>query len=216
MKRVTVLNKLKKSGVIAVLRAHTKEEALKATEAIINGGITGIEVTFSVPQAEEVVRKIKEIHSGCEELVIGAGTVLDAITARMAILAGAEYIVSPAFDKETAEVCNLYQVPYLPGCMTITEISTALKAGVDIIKLFPGSSYNPSFINAVKGPLPQVNIMPTGGVNIENMHQWFEYGCVAIGVGGDLLAPAQNGDYAKVSELAREYVDKLAEIRKGA
>ncbi|CDN37247.1 bifunctional 2-keto-4-hydroxyglutarate aldolase/2-keto-3-deoxy-6-phosphogluconate aldolase [Bacillus thuringiensis] len=154
MKRVTVLNKLKKSGVIAVLRAHTKEEALKVTEAVINGGITGIEVTFSVPQAEEVVRKIQEIHSDCEDLVIGAGTVLDAITARVAILAGAEYIVSPAFDKETAEICNLYQVPYLPGCMTITEISTALKAGVDIIKLFPGSSYNPSFINAVKGPLP--------------------------------------------------------------
>ncbi|EJQ43560.1 2-dehydro-3-deoxyphosphogluconate aldolase/4-hydroxy-2-oxoglutarate aldolase [Bacillus cereus BAG6X1-2] len=130
-------------------------------------------------------------------------------------MAGAEYIVSLAFDKETAGVCNLYQVPYLPGCMTITEIRTALKAGVDIIKLFLGSSCNPSCINALKGPLPQVNIMPTGGINIENMHQWFECGCVAIGVGGDLLAPAQNGDYAKVSELAREYVDKLAEIRKG-
>ncbi|MCQ9210432.1 bifunctional 4-hydroxy-2-oxoglutarate aldolase/2-dehydro-3-deoxy-phosphogluconate aldolase [Granulicatella seriolae] len=213
MKRMSILKKLKDAGVIAVVRANTKEEALKASQAIVDGGIVGIELTYTVPQANDVISELIAIYKDRDDVVIGAGTVLDAITARLAILAGAEYIVSPCFDAETAKLCNLYQVPYLPGCLTITEMQTALKSGVDIIKLFPGSAFGPKMISAFKAPLPHVNIMPTGGVSLENMSDWFEAGVVAVGVGGNLLAPVASGDFAKVKETAQAYTDKLKEIR---
>jgi 2-dehydro-3-deoxyphosphogluconate aldolase/(4S)-4-hydroxy-2-oxoglutarate aldolase len=213
MKKVSILNKLINSGVIAVIRADSKSEALDVTEAIVKGGITGLELTFTIPQAEELVREMKDKYANNEDIVVGAGTVLDATTARIAIMAGAEYIVSPYFDQQTAECCNIYQIPYLPGCMTITEISTALRAGVDIIKLFPGNAFGPDFISAIKAPMPQVNIMPTGGVNLENMEQWFAQGCAAVGVGGNLIAPAKTGDFDKITNLAKQYILQLKEIR---
>lgn len=213
MKRVDILSRLEKAGVIAVVRGATKEEAVKASQAIIEGGVTGIELTFTVPQADEVIKELVAAYSNQPEIVIGAGTVLDAVTARMAIIAGAQYIVSPSFDAETAEICNLYQIPYLPGCMTITEMKEALKSGVDIVKLFPGSTYGPSIISAFKAPMPQLNIMPTGGVGLNNMEDWFKAGVVAVGVGGNLLAPAATGDFAKVTEVAKQYAAKLKEIR---
>lgn len=213
MKKVARLMKLQTSGVIAVVRGASKEEALKASQAIIEGGITGIELTFTVPEAASVIAELKERYQNDDDVVIGAGTVLDAVTARLAIMAGAEYVVSPTFDQETAEMCNLYQVPYLPGCMTISEMKEALKAGADIIKLFPGSAYGPSIISAFKAPLPQLNIMPTGGVSLENMAEWFDAGVVAVGVGGNLLAPAAKGDFAAVTEVAKQYAAKLKEIR---
>ncbi|AGX06808.1 keto-hydroxyglutarate-aldolase/keto-deoxy-phosphogluconate aldolase [Bacillus sp. NRRL B-14911] len=213
MKKIAILNKLINSGVIAVIRADSKKEALGITEAIVNGGFTGLELTFTIPDAEGAIREIKEKYADHDQLVIGAGTVLDATTARIAIMAGAEYIVSPFFDQQTAECCHLYQIPYLPGCMSITEISHALKAGVDIIKLFPGSGFGPGFISAIKAPLPQANIMPTGGVSLENMEQWFANGSMAVGVGGSLLAPAKTGDFEEITKLARQYMDKLKAIR---
>lgn len=213
MKRNEILNKLSQVGVVAVLRADTKEEALKVSHAVVKGGMKGLELTFTVPQADEVIRELAETYKDQPDIVIGAGTVLDAVTARLAIMAGAEYIVSPAFDKETAEICNLYQIPYLPGCMTITEMKTALKAGVDILKLFPGSAYGPSIVGAFKAPMPQLNIMPTGGVSLENMEDWFKAGVVAVGVGGNLLAPAKTGDFDKVTEMAAAYMSKYAEIK---
>lgn len=213
MKRNQILNKLSQVGVVAVLRADSKEEALKVSHAVVKGGIKGLELTFTVPQADEVIRELVETYQDQSDIVIGAGTVLDATTARLAIMAGAEYIVSPAFDKETAEMCNLYQIPYLPGCMTITEMKTALKAGVDILKLFPGSAFGPSIVGAFKAPMPQLNIMPTGGVSLENMGEWFKAGVVAVGVGGNLLAPAKTGDFDKVTELAAAYMEKYAEIK---
>jgi 2-dehydro-3-deoxyphosphogluconate aldolase/(4S)-4-hydroxy-2-oxoglutarate aldolase len=213
MKKVERLTKLKECGIVAVVRGATKEEALEASRAIVRGGIKGIELTFTVPQAAEVIAELVNEFQSDEKVVVGAGTVLDAITARLAIMAGAEYIVSPTFDRETAELCNLYQVPYLPGCMTITEMKDALKLGVDIIKLFPGSAYGPSIISAFKAPLPQLNIMPTGGVSLDNMDEWFKAGVVAVGVGGNLLAPAASGDFEKVTEVASQYVAKLDAIR---
>lgn len=213
MKRNQILNKLSQVGVVAVLRADSKEEALKVSHAVVEGGMKGLELTFTVPQADEVIRELVETYKDQPDIVVGAGTVLDATTARLAIMAGAEYIVSPAFDKETAEICNLYQIPYLPGCMTITEMKTALKAGVDILKLFPGSAYGPSIVGAFKAPMPQLNIMPTGGVSLENMSDWFKAGVVAVGVGGNLLAPAKTGDFDKVTEMAAAYMAKYAEIK---
>jgi len=213
MDKVARLTKLQKSGVIAVVRGASKEEAFKASQAIIEGGITGIELTFTVPDAAAVIAELTEVYRDHDQVVIGAGTVLDAVTARLAIMAGAEYVVSPTFDQATAEICNLYQVPYLPGCMTISEMKEALKAGADIIKLFPGSAYGPSIISAFKAPLPQLNIMPTGGVSLANMAEWFDAGVVAVGVGGNLLAPAATGDFAAVTEVAKQYAAQLKEIR---
>lgn len=114
MKRVEILNRLEKTGVVAVIRANSKEEALKSSHAVVKGGLTGIELTFTVPQAEDVIRELATYYKNQPEVVVGAGTVLDGATARLAIMSGAEYVVSPWFDKETAEVCNLYQIPYLP------------------------------------------------------------------------------------------------------
>lgn len=207
-----ILSRLEKAGVIAVVRGKDQTEAIKASHAIIAGGVKGIEVTFTVPNAQAAIQELAETYQG-QDVVIGAGTVLDAVTARLAIMAGAEFVVSPSFDSKTAELCNLYQVPYLPGCMTITEMQQALKSGADIIKLFPGSVSGPSMVSAVKAPLPQINLMPTGGVNLENMETWFKAGVVAVGVGGNLLAPAAVGDFAKVTEIAQQYAAKLAEIR---
>lgn len=212
MKRVKLLNKLEKAGVIAVIRGDSKEQGKKSSEALIKGGLKGLEITFTLPEAAELITELIVGNDNCD-VIIGAGTVMDVTTARLAIMAGAEFIVSPTFDRETAEICNLYQIPYLPGCMTITEIKDALKIGVDIIKLFPGSAYGPSIISAFKAPLPQVNIMPTGGVSKNNMKDWFKAGVVAVGVGGNLLKPAETGNYAGVTEAAREYMLELKTIR---
>ncbi|MDY5441241.1 MAG: bifunctional 2-keto-4-hydroxyglutarate aldolase/2-keto-3-deoxy-6-phosphogluconate aldolase [Candidatus Enteromonas sp.] len=211
MKKFDVISKLVDCGVVAVIRANSVEEASKLSHAVAEGGILGLEVTFTVPGAEKVIAAL------CEELgdsaIVGAGTVLDAPTARTAILAGAKFVVSPGFDKETAELCNVYQVPYMAGCFTITEIITAMKAGVDILKIFPGSSATPEYFKAVHGPLPQANLMPTGGVSLENAKDWIKSGAVAIGTGGQLTAPAKKGDYAGVTKIAAEFVRLVKEAR---
>ena len=160
-----------------------------------------------------MIKELSSLYQNNNNVVIGAGTVLDATTARIAILAGAEFVVSPAFDEETAKLCNLYQIPYMPGCMTITEIKRALELGVDVVKLFPGSVYGPDFVKAVKAPLPQVNIMPTGGVDLDNVGKWIKNGCVAVGVGGNLVAPAKTGDFDQITEYAKQYVAKVQEAR---
>lgn len=211
-KSVTI-NKLCDCGVVAVVRANNEEEAIKIADACIRGGIVGIEVTFTVPGAEKVIAALIA-KFGKEKLLVGAGTVLDATTARVAIMNGAAFIVSPAFDREVAEMCNLYQIPYMPGCYTITEMVTAMKAGCDILKVFPGSAASPSYIKAVKGPLPQANLMPTGGVSLANCQDWIKAGCVAVGVGGDLTAPAKTGDYDGVVALAKQFISKVQEARK--
>lgn len=213
MKKLTILSKVTECGVVAVVRADSKEEAVKISEACVRGGIQGIEVTFTVQCADEVIKELASMYKDHSNVVIGAGTVLDSTTARIAILAGAEFVVSPTFDEETAKLCNLYQVPYMPGCMTITEIKRALEAGVDIVKLFPGNAFGPEFVKAVKAPLPQVNIMPTGGVDLDNVEQWIKNGCVAVGVGGNLVAPAKTGEYEKITEYAKQYVAKVRAAR---
>jgi len=211
MKKFEILKQLTDVGVVAVIRAENEEQATLISKACLAGGITGIELTFTVPGAERVIRALAAEFK--DEMLIGAGTVLDSATARVAILAGANYIISPGFDPDVAKLCNKYQIPYMPGCMTITEMIKAMEAGCDIIKLFPGSAFGPDFVKAVKGPLPQVNIMPTGGVNVDNADQWIKAGCVAVGAGSDLTGPAKSGDYAGVTELAMQFVAKVKEAR---
>lgn len=202
------LEKIVNTGVVAVIRAKNIEEAIRISNSCIKGGIPAIEITYTVPGATEVIKALKETFSS-DELTVGAGTVLDVTTARIAILAGAEYIVSPAFDEETAKLCNLYQIPYMPGCMTITEMTKAMEAGCDIIKLFPGSAYGPSFIKSIKAPLPNVNIMPTGGVSIDNVEEWFKNGVIAVGAGGKLAT----GSSEEITATAKQFIEKIQNIR---
>ena len=213
LKKIDILSKVVDCGVVAVVRADSKEEAVNISEACVKGGIQGIEVTFTVQGADEVIKELATLYQENPDVVIGAGTVLDAATARIAILAGAQFVVSPAFDEATATLCNLYQVPYMPGCMTLTEMKRALEAGVDIVKLFPGSAFGPDFVKAVKAPLPQINIMPTGGVDLENVDKWIKNGCVAVGIGGNLVAPAKTGEYEKITEYAQQYIQKVQAAR---
>jgi 2-dehydro-3-deoxyphosphogluconate aldolase/(4S)-4-hydroxy-2-oxoglutarate aldolase len=213
MQKYEIVEKLLGCGVVAVIRANGIEEAQKLCDACVKGGIVGLEVTFTVPGAEEVIDTLAKIKGA--KYNVGAGTVLDATTARIAILKGAKFIVSPAFDKEVAEICNLYAIPYMAGCFTITEIITAMKAGVDVIKVFPGSSATPAYFKAVHGPLPQANLMPTGGVSLENAKEWIKAGAVAIGTGGDLTAPAKTGDYDEVTRRAAQFVSLVKEAREG-
>ncbi|PKK93314.1 MAG: bifunctional 2-keto-4-hydroxyglutarate aldolase/2-keto-3-deoxy-6-phosphogluconate aldolase [Tenericutes bacterium HGW-Tenericutes-6] len=215
MMKSDIVKRIIDVGVVAVIRAETKEEAINISKACIEGGLPAVEVTFTVPYADEVIKALAKSFKS-EELIIGAGTVLDQETARIAILAGATYIVSPGFNLETAKLCNRYQIPYMPGCLTITEMITAMEAGVDIIKLFPGSAFGPSYVKAIKGPLPQANIMPTGGVSLDNIKTWIENGVVAVGVGSELTGPAKKGDYEGVKSLANAFVKevKLAREKK--
>jgi 2-dehydro-3-deoxyphosphogluconate aldolase / (4S)-4-hydroxy-2-oxoglutarate aldolase len=207
MEKYEVLKRFDDVGVVAVVRAKDFDEAKKISLACMNGGIDAIEITFTVPGAQHVIESLTEEFG--DRLLVGAGTVLDSETARIAILAGAKYIVSPAFNAETAKLCNRYQVPYVAGCMTLTEMITALEAGTDIIKLFPGSAFGPSFVKAVKGPLPQVKIMPTGGVNLNNADEWIKNGCIAIGVGGNLT----KGSSEEITNTAKAFVDKVKEAK---
>jgi 2-dehydro-3-deoxyphosphogluconate aldolase/(4S)-4-hydroxy-2-oxoglutarate aldolase len=144
---------------------------------------------------------------------LGAGTVLDPETARIAILAGAKFVVSPAVNPNTARLCNRYQIPYMPGAATICEVIEAMECGADIVKVFPGEILGPAFVKAVKGPLPQANLMPTGGVSLENVALWINAGAVAIGVGGNLTAGAKTGDFDSITRLARQFVEKVKGAR---
>lgn len=210
MKKIETLHKIAEKGIVAVVRAENAAEAIRISKACIAGGVPAIEVTYTVPGATEVIKALKaEIPA--DQLIVGAGTVLDTETARIAILAGAEYIVSPAFCEETAKLCNRYRIPYMPGCMTITEMVKAMEYGVDIVKLFPGSAFGPDFIKAVKAPLPQINIMPTGGVSIENVDQWIKNGVIAVGAGGKLAT----GPSEEITAAAKEFVEKIRKIREG-
>ncbi|MCS0789181.1 bifunctional 2-keto-4-hydroxyglutarate aldolase/2-keto-3-deoxy-6-phosphogluconate aldolase [Cytobacillus firmus] len=200
--KIEKLNQLVESKVVAVVRGKTPEEAIDISEAAIEGGFRAIEVTYTTPAAEKVFEALRGSDG-----VIGAGTVLDSETARHAILNGAEFVVSPHFDKNIALLCNRYSIPYLPGCMTITEIMTALEYGCDIVKLFPANRFDPSFIGAVNGPLPQVRIMPTGGVNLDNVGAWLEAGAVAAGIGSDLNKAYKAGGKESVKALCGKYVE---------
>lgn len=204
--KMKVYETLLSAKVVAVIRGADAEEAVAVAKAAIAGGITAIELTYTTPN---VARAFEQLE-GTDEALIGAGTVLDAETARHALLHGAQFVVSPHFDEEIARVCNRYNVPYLPGCMTVKEMVKATEWGCDILKLFPANGFDPSFIKAVNGPLPNVRIMPTGGINMENMNDWLGAGAVAVGIGSDLTKAYQAGGSEKVTELAKQYRARLA------
>lgn len=207
MNKYNILKRIENTGIVAVVRAENNEEANRIACACMDGGIDAIEITFTVPGAHKVIEALVEKFG--DKLLVGAGTVLDSETARIAILAGAKYIVSPAFDADTAKLCNRYQIPYMPGCMTITEIIKAMEAGSDIIKVFPGNAFGPNFIKAIKGPIPQAVLMPTGGVSLDNVDQWIKNGCVAVGAGGALT----KGSSEEITKTAKQFIEKIKKAR---
>jgi 2-dehydro-3-deoxyphosphogluconate aldolase/(4S)-4-hydroxy-2-oxoglutarate aldolase len=212
MDKEQILAKIRDCGLVAVVRAESGEQAIKIAEACAKAGVAGIEITFTVPGAVEVIRDCaKNFSKG--EIIIGAGTVLDPETARAAILAGAQYIVSPCLNGETVKLCSRYRVPAMPGAMTLKEIVDCMEAGADIVKIFPGELFGPAIIKAVKGPIPHARMMPTGGVSLENVGEWINAGAVAVGVGGNLTAGAKTGDYVSITRIAEEFIAKIKEAR---
>ncbi len=205
-----VIKKITDSGLVVVVRADDASEAKKITEACLNGGAAAIEITYTVPGTTQVIEELVKEYKN--EILIGAGTVLDPETARIALLSGAEYVVSPYLNEETLKLCNRYQVPCMPGVMTVEGVVKAMELGADILKVFPGEAYGPNIIKAIKGPLPQASLMPTGGVNLDNVGQWIKAGAVAVGVGGSLTASAKTGDYKSITLLAKQFVEKIKEV----
>ena len=210
--KLQVLSRITESGLVAIVRADSSASAGHIVEACALGGAIAIEITFTVPGAADVIEELAKRYSA-NQIALGAGTVLDPETARIAILAGAQFIVSPSLSMDTARLCNRYQIPYLPGAGTIREIVEAMEAGADIIKIFPGETLGPAFVRAARAPLPQASLMPTGGVSIENVAEWIAAGSVALGVGGNLTAGAKTGDFKSITELARRFIAAIQEAR---
>jgi 2-dehydro-3-deoxyphosphogluconate aldolase/(4S)-4-hydroxy-2-oxoglutarate aldolase len=211
-KKWEIIHKITDSGLVAVVRAENSETAKRITDACLEGGAAAIEITYTVPGATKVIEDLAKAYEG--KIIIGAGTVLDPETARIAILSGAQYIVSPYLSRETLKLCNRYQVPCMPGVMTIEGVVEAMELGADIVKVFPGEAFGPGIIKAIRGPLPQASMMPTGGVSVDNVAEWIKAGAVAVGAGGSLTGGAKTGDYASITRLASEFVAKIKEARK--
>ena len=207
-----IVSRIKEGGLVAVVRAENSEQAFKITEACIAGGVVAIEITFTVPGAAELIKDLAQKYKS-GSIIIGAGTVLDPETARAAILAGAQYIVSPCLNVETVKLCNRYQIPCMPGAMTVKEVVECMEAGADVVKIFPGELFGPAIIKAIKGPLPQAIMMPTGGVSLDNVGEWIKAGAVAVGVGGSLTAGAKKGDYESITTIAQQFGEKIKAAR---
>jgi 2-dehydro-3-deoxyphosphogluconate aldolase/(4S)-4-hydroxy-2-oxoglutarate aldolase len=211
MQKTEVLKSLREIGLVPVLRAESEEQALALASAIAAGGVTVLEVTMTVPGAIRVMGRLAKERP---DILIGAGTVLDAETARMCILEGAQFVVSPALKVQTIKMCHRYGVAVLPGALTPTEIVTAWEAGADVVKIFPASALGGAkYLKSVKAPLPQVEMIPTGGVSLATAAEFLEAGAFALGVGADLVNPKAiaDGHPETITENARQY---LAIVRK--
>ncbi|MCD8123401.1 MAG: bifunctional 2-keto-4-hydroxyglutarate aldolase/2-keto-3-deoxy-6-phosphogluconate aldolase [Clostridiales bacterium] len=215
MKKETVLARLKEDCLVAVIRAKNLEQGEKVIDAVIAGGINFIEICMTVDEGSpiDLIAAMVEKYKDNDKIVIGAGTVLDPETARLAIIAGANYVVSPGLNVDTIKMCNRYRVPMLPGVMTPTEAITAMEAGCDVIKIFPGNIVGPAAISSFKGPLPQGEFMPSGGVDVDNVDKWLKAGAYAVGTGSSLTKGAKTGDFAAVTAKAQEFVKAVAAAR---
>ena len=200
-------------GIVAIVRADTSDGLLKVVQAIEKGGITAIEVTMTTPAAIETIATVAEKYQG--DVLIGVGTVLDAETARNAILAGAQFVVSPILDEEIIKMAKRYTKIVVPGAFTPTEIVRAWERGADIVKVFPTSSVGPKYIKDLKGPLPQIELIPTGGVNLDNAVDFIRAGAAALAVGGNIASKKAiaEGRYDEITENARKFVQVVQKAR---
>jgi 2-dehydro-3-deoxyphosphogluconate aldolase / (4S)-4-hydroxy-2-oxoglutarate aldolase len=216
MTREQILQQIKKVGLVPVLRAPSAEIAVAAALAIEKGGVPVVEVTMTVPGAIDVIREMVRMSQG--RVLVGAGTVLDPETARACMLVGAQFVVSPSLNVKTIEVCRRYGVPVIPGALTPTEVVTAWQAGADVVKVFPCSAVGgPKYLAALKGPLPQIDLIPTGGVSLATAADFLAAGAFALGVGGDLVdtKAIADGMPEVVTENARKYLAIVEQARRG-
>lgn len=211
MNYLEILNHIVKHQIIGILRVNNADIALKATKAMYNGGIRSIEATMNVPNILSVIQDLSDEYVG-EELLIGAGTVLDEASCRLAILSGANFIVTPNIDEGVIKCANRYQKPMVCGTFTVTEIVKAMELGVNIVKVFPSSVGSYDYLKAIDGPLPQAMIAPTGGINRENLLNWRDSGAVAYGISGEFSKLANAEKYEELEKVSKEYVDILKGI----
>ncbi len=202
-------------GLVAVVRFDDPEPLVAVMEALAAGGVEVAEVTMTVPNALEVIRTAKRQLGS--RMLVGAGTVLDPETARAALLAGAEFLVAPTLNTEVIQLCRRYDKVVMPGAFTPTEVLQAWEAGADIVKVFPADVVGPAFFRALRGPLPQVRLMPTGGVDLTTAAQFLQAGAACLGVGGPLVDPrwVAAGDYARITQQAQHYVEIVQQHRRG-
>ncbi|HHU60898.1 MAG: bifunctional 4-hydroxy-2-oxoglutarate aldolase/2-dehydro-3-deoxy-phosphogluconate aldolase [Bacillota bacterium] len=213
MLREEILATTRDSGVVAVIRASSKDELLDTALALSDGGIKALEITMTSPNALDVTAEIRKSIDG--DAVLGMGTVLDGETARMAILSGAQFIVSPILNHDIIEVCRRYSIPSIIGAFTPTEILNAWQAGADVVKVFPATRLGPSYFKDIKGPLPQVKLTPTGGVSLSNVGEFIKAGAEFVGVGGALVNKEMIKEkrWSDLGELARKFVNEVQKAR---
>lgn len=201
MEKQHVLDQIKRLGAVAVIRAQSEEQAMELTSQCVQGGLTIVELTFTTPNADGVIRRLDQEFG--DAILLGAGTVMNAQTSQLAMAAGARFVVSPHFDPEIVAACNKAGVPAACGTMTITEMVAAMNAGCDLLKLFPAGPLGPGYLKAVLGPLPHAQIMPTGGISPDNAAQWIRAGAVAVGAGGSLFQGNVAQNAARLLEQVR-------------
>ena len=213
MSRDATLKRILDGGIVAVVRAESGESLVKVVRALAEGGVTAAEITFTVPDAIEVIRQVR--HEVGEAVVLGAGTVLDPETARAALLAGAEYIVAPTVNVEVIRLCRRYDKVVMPGALTPTEVVTAWESGADVVKIFPADFGGPAYLKALRGPLPQVRVMPTGGVDLTTAESFLKAGACCLGVGGSLVEAkaVASGDFGRIRDLAAQYSALVRKFR---
>jgi 2-dehydro-3-deoxyphosphogluconate aldolase/(4S)-4-hydroxy-2-oxoglutarate aldolase len=205
MSKETQLHQVLECGIVAVVRSPDSQQLVEVARALADGGVTTVEITMSVPDALTVLRQVRQALG--DRVLLGAGTVLDAETARAVLLAGAEYVVAPTLNLEVIRLCQRYDKLVMPGCLTPTEILAAWEAGADIVKVFPADVVGPAFFKALRGPLPQIRLMPTGGVDLTTAAAFLKAGACCLGVGGQLVEPkaVADRDFNRIRELARQY-----------
>jgi 2-dehydro-3-deoxyphosphogluconate aldolase/(4S)-4-hydroxy-2-oxoglutarate aldolase len=211
--RLQVLREIESSGVVAVIRMQKADQLRAVIDALLEGGVRALELTMTVPGAIGLIEELAKDLPG--EFQLGAGTVLDPETARQAIHAGAKYIVAPTLNLDVITMCHRYDVAIMPGCFTPTEILTAWQAGADLIKVFPATALGPAYFKDVRAPLPQVRLMPTGGVTMENAGEWIKAGAVAIGVGSALVdtKAIAAGNFAQITKNAKSLIESVRAAR---
>ncbi len=207
-----ISDSIREIGIVAIMRAQSSDQLLAAADAVLAGGVNAIEVTMTTPGALRVIEEATSKYG--EEVIFGVGSVLDPETARAAILAGAQFVVCPTLKLSTIEMCKRYSVPIVPGAYTPTEVLTAWEAGADMVKIFPASVGGPPYIKAVKAPLPQVKLVPVGGVNLQTTADFIRAGSEVVGVGSSLINQKllEAKEFEKISENARHYRE---EVQKG-
>jgi 2-dehydro-3-deoxyphosphogluconate aldolase/(4S)-4-hydroxy-2-oxoglutarate aldolase len=207
------LTRVLNSGIVAVIRSTSSEQLVEVARALYEGGVDVLEVTFTVPQALEIIAAVRKALG--DKVLLGAGTVLDPETARAAFLAGAEFLVAPTVNLDVIRLGNRYDKLVMPGAFTPTEILTAWEAGAQIIKVFPADIGGPAYLKTIHGPLPQVRLLPTGGVTLNTIADFLKAGACAVGLGGALVEPkaVQTGDMARIKTLAAQYVEIVKQTR---